>query len=95
MMCEVRAAAAHQAVQAAGTMWRMERSGFRHIERVFLYAGQRMTNLHTDNHLEQKFSPQLLKNWKQRNFLWLKITNNSTAEIHPCLQKYNVELNLR
>ncbi|KUJ55345.1 MULTISPECIES: hypothetical protein [Chryseobacterium] len=31
MMCDVRAAAAHQAVQAAGPMWRKERSGFRHI----------------------------------------------------------------
>ncbi len=30
-MCDVRAAAAHQAVQAAGPMWRKEWSGFRHI----------------------------------------------------------------
>lgn len=54
-------------------------------ERVFLYAGLRMTNLHTDNHAEQKFSPltKLLKKWKRGNFLWLKVTNNSTAKIQP------------
>ena len=63
-----------------------------HIERVFLYAGLMMTNLHTYNHPEQQFSPmtKLLKNWKRGNFLWLKLTNGSAANRQPRIQKYNV-----
>ena len=63
-MCEVRAAAAHQAVQAAGPMWRKERSGFRHTGKGLCEGGAKKAKTFYKHEPEQK------------PFSFFKLTNN-------------------